>query len=291
MDRLTNLSQNATQLYCIMIHLPFMFIDKKEVLNEVWPIMTSLLECMRILFSYTITENDIEQFEKSKQEHLSGIISVFKMKLKPKQHNSNHYSHIIRQMGLPRHTWMMRYEAKHKFFTDCAKKTNNFINITKSLAENHQSYICSKTHSYDDAIEPSKKRQKIYSCADYPIYQPLLSEIQEFDEKASIALNSLVINGNVYRKGMMVIFETQVSEIIFVLKSDEKFYLICHGYNVITFNQSLNSFKIEKKPMTPEAIFFMDINKLKMNETFERKFAEGSVFLIAENLEVLKALQ
>lgn len=53
-----NLGQNATQSHCIMMHLPFIFIDKRDQLNVVWPIMISLLECMRILFSYKLSESD-----------------------------------------------------------------------------------------------------------------------------------------------------------------------------------------------------------------------------------------
>lgn len=152
-----NLGQNATQLYNIMVHLPFMFVHKFDQLQQVWPIMTSLLRCMRVLFSHTIAEHDISQFVEWNEEHLGGMVTVFMASLKPKQHHSIHYAHVIRTMGPPILMWMMRYEAKHKFFTDAAKRTNNFVNITKTLSYEHQSYISSKMNSYHDEIQPSKK--------------------------------------------------------------------------------------------------------------------------------------
>lgn len=117
-----NLGQNAIQTRCIMLHLPFIFSDKKQQLEVIWPIMISLLECMRAVFSYTVTENDISQFEQNKGRFLCGIVDIFRSKLKPKLHNLNHYAHVIRQMGPLRLMWMIWYECKHKFFTDAAKK-------------------------------------------------------------------------------------------------------------------------------------------------------------------------
>lgn len=80
----SNLGQNATQLYNIMVHLPFIFIDKQKHLHHVWPIMSSLLQCMRVLFSFTITENDIGQFVDWNEQHLNGMITVFETVIKTK---------------------------------------------------------------------------------------------------------------------------------------------------------------------------------------------------------------
>ncbi len=38
--------------------------------------------------------------------------------------------------------WCMRYEAKHCYFKKWAKVMGNFKNITKTLANHHQQYIC-----------------------------------------------------------------------------------------------------------------------------------------------------
>ena len=40
--------------------------------------------------------------------------------------------------------WCMRFEAKHKYFKKMAQTLGNFTNIAKSLANQHQRYMCYK---------------------------------------------------------------------------------------------------------------------------------------------------
>lgn len=283
------LGQNAKQSFCIMIHLPFIFNDKKEQLQSVWLIMIALLECIRVLFSYTITENDIEQFETSRKKLMSGMLQIFGTTIKPKLHNFVHYAYVIRQMGPPRLMWMMRYESKHKFFTDAAKKTNNFINITKSLAETCQNYMSTKINSYCDDFEPSKKCYNISRDTNYQFYSTFLKEIREFDLNSCVVLNFLKINSNMYRKGFMIIFKKRISEIIYVLRSGSDYFLVCRLYDVVKFEASMNSFKIKKTD--PETLQVLNMKELLIHSSFEKKNSQNSIFIIADSLEVFKELQ
>lgn len=56
---------------------------------------------------------------------------------------------------------MMRFEAKHKFFKKAAQRTNNFININKSLAISHQEEMCTKGNNFRDIfIFTNRKKNK-----------------------------------------------------------------------------------------------------------------------------------
>lgn len=94
-----NLNQNATQLYCLMVHMPFIFFDKKEEFNPFWEPVESLLKSMQIIFSPVITERDIKLLEKYIEQHLKGVLKVFKCTLIPKYHFLVHYPELIRKMG------------------------------------------------------------------------------------------------------------------------------------------------------------------------------------------------
>lgn len=285
-----NLGQNATQSYTIMMHLPFIFGDKREQLHDVWPIMTSLLICMRIIYSFEISEREIELYEKSASDHLAGMVNVFEITLKPKHHHMLHHSNAIRQMGPPRLMWMMKYDSKHKFFTQQARKTNNFINITKSLAESHQPYICRQKFHFDDEFEFSKKCSALSECNDYIIYRECLEQMQEIDTELVVAMHFLIVNGKRFNKGLMIVHENNVHEIIFVLKSDSNVFLICQAYSVIKFEHLLNSFQIEKSNVNSENVLALNIRCLNMMDSFERKIFKNSFFLIAENTEVFNSL-
>lgn len=285
-----NLGQNASQLYVIMVNMPFIFVDKKSELHRIWPLMVSLLNCMRIIFSYKITENDLDTLTEMSEEHLSGMIACFNVKLKPKQHNLTHYPTVIRQMGPLKLMWMMKFESKHKYFTSIAKKTNNFINLTKTLAENHQSYICWKQSSYNDEIEMSKKFKLFTECADFSLFQSILEKNNLSDLDNSKSLKFLKVNGITYRKGIMLINENSLFEIVFVLNKNDEYFLIGHRYKVIRFVEYLNSFEIEKLPFGPENIQIIEVLRITNHEVLEKKIALRSIYIIADTLEIFRSL-
>lgn len=281
-----HLGQCAIQLYCIMIHMPFIFIDLRDRLIDIWPIMTSLLECLKIVCSYKIRECDIQQLIRKTEEHLSAMITHFNIKLKPKHHNLLHYPHVIREMGPLKLMWMMRYESKHKYFTDSAKKTQNFINITKSLSISHQKYICTKQFSYTDDIHVSSKKRKLTNCSDYSLYRPFLSCLREYDLSSLISMLFIKINSNEYRKGLMVLHEKMLFEIVHVLCIDSKNYILCHKYEVIRFDEKMNSFVIEKSELNSENVRLININDLTIDKCYEKKYADHNIYLIAESLDI-----
>lgn len=193
--------------------------------------MTSLLNCMRIVFSYKVDEDDLSNLTAMSEKHLHAMITLFEAKLKPKQHNLTHYPNVIRQMGPLKLMWMMRFESKHKYFTSIAKKTNNFTNLTKTLAENHQSYICWKNNSYKDDIEISKKYTPFNTCKDFALFQPILERNSPVDISSFNTVKFLKVNNSIYKKGLMFINENSLHEIIFILdRNNEDYYLICQVY-------------------------------------------------------------
>lgn len=101
-------------------------------------------------------------------------------------------------------------------------------------------------------------------------------------------LDFLIVNGREYRNGLMIIDEKIISEIVYILNSGSEFFLIMHAYDVIAFNHLLNSFEIRKS--TKNAYKCLNINQLLLPNSFERKFAQNSIFIIAETLEIYNAL-
>lgn len=282
-----HLGQSAIQLYTIMVHLPFIYGDKKNELEDIWPIMTSLLTLMHIMFSYTINQEAVEQYKKNVKIHLSGMRDVFRINLKPKHHNLLHGAEVIRQMGPPRFMWMFDYERKHKHFTDDAKKTINSVNLSKTLAQNHQSYICSQMYCSKDKVNCSKCVNPLTLCKDFRTYQEFVeSELTGIDLKNSDALKFLIVNENDYRKGFMIIHDGKVAEIVYVLKFDFDYYLFCHKYDVAEFDHSFNSFKIKKSQITSENFFAINVKELIIKKSYEKKLFDKSYYLIAENLEM-----
>uniref|UniRef100_A0A3P8P8F6 Uncharacterized protein n=1 Tax=Astatotilapia calliptera TaxID=8154 RepID=A0A3P8P8F6_ASTCA len=58
--------------------------------------------------------------------------------LKPKHHYLLHYSDLFLHFGPLIRLWTLRFESKHSYFKECARKLHNFVHLCKTLAERHQ---------------------------------------------------------------------------------------------------------------------------------------------------------
>lgn len=84
----------------------------------------------------------------------------------------------------------------------------------------------------------------------------------------------------------MIIHDKKVAEIVYVLKSGFDYCLFCHNYDVINFDNSSNSFKINKSQMCSQNFFIVEVKQLFMKNSFEKKIFNKSFYLIAENSEM-----
>lgn len=195
-----NLNQNASQSYCLMVNLPFILFDVKDKLEEIWICIQTLLKIMQILFSNSIRENDVQSLQEAIESHLKNYFDIFKNKLKPKHHMLTHYPTIIRKSGPVKNFWMMRMEAKHKFFTEHCKKTKNFIGITRSLAAKHQHWIANIKRNYEDDIqEPNRS----FVVKDSTLISKI-TESFEIEPTNLYVIGSLSFNDIKYRNGLML---------------------------------------------------------------------------------------
>lgn len=109
------LGQNASQSYCLILHLPFILYNSRQKLSEFWPTLEALLICYQIVMSNKITDRDLDLLGRCIDKLLNGLI-VLNGRLIPKAHNLTHYVNAIRKIGPLIFTWMMRYEAKHRLY-------------------------------------------------------------------------------------------------------------------------------------------------------------------------------
>lgn len=146
-----NRNQNASQTKTLIQHMPFIFHGYKnqKSLNHSWNCINFMIKIMRICYSSTIRENEINQLEHLVENYLDNVVKHHERKLKPKDHFMTHYGEIIRRCGPIVHMSTMRFEMKHKELTKVMKHKNNFRNVTKTIATHvQQKNVCRRLH-YD----------------------------------------------------------------------------------------------------------------------------------------------
>lgn len=280
----SNLGQNASQLYFIMVHLPFIFAEFKAQLNEIWEAVGSLLNVIQIVYSDKICDYDISELNENIKTHYKWLCERFHKALIPKHHIVLHYPNAIKKVGPLKSNWMMRFEAKHKFFTLAAKQTNNFVNIAKTLARKHQEQLCFKKFA-TDKVEISKNSIRFDLCGSYDNYK---ENINAFFGEKSNELNILKFvkfNCFEYREGLMIIENRNVYEIILIINENNAISFLCCPYIVKRSDSFYHSIEVEKNfSDTNSDLQLFQLDCLQYPQPYERKIAEEKMFIFCDNL-------
>lgn len=227
------IKQRATQQWLLSRVIPFILYDKVTTTDDEMVLLALLNQLVSIIV--------MEEFSEGSLQYLDCLLINFNFlceKVFPKQitlnksHHLLHYTDSIRQIGPLIHYWCMRFEGKHNEFKHIAQTSNNFKNITKTLANRHQTI-----HAY--------YLEELFSKTN------LNCEIQF--SKIDNYIKSVDINGTEYRLGLMVCFDYcekefpkfgKIDKIEIQLSLSIVIFTIIL-YETVAFNEILNAFEIE----------------------------------------------
>lgn len=276
----SNLGQSAIQMQCLLTNLPFILYEYRERIGNYWKPVQSLLRVMQVSFSRKITTGDLIYLENSVKDHLNALQIDYKSKLIPKHHFLLHYKETFETSGPQVFTSMLPFERKHKILKDIAKKTYNFTNITKTLAERHQS-MTFKEFAYADKIEISKRNKKVQNCKEFENIEKYLPIYLKTNE--TLQLSFLTFNGFHYVPNTMVIYRSETFEIKNILSLNNKFYFLCALYQNIDFNEFCNSMVVQ---LAGPALKIIEFENLDVKRNFEKVKVDGKVHIAAITLDL-----
>lgn len=164
-------------MHCLVTHFPMIFGDLAKTSKDLWDCIATLLSIMQIVFSFSIKQSEIADLEKLIPKHMNLVKSFFKVELIRKYHLLVHYPNNIRKMGAPMLYTVMRYEGKHKYFKSIAKNTNNFKNITKTMAMRHQESVSNRAFDFGFPLILGKKTKLSGDLSAYGVTKFDSSEI------------------------------------------------------------------------------------------------------------------
>lgn len=276
-----NLGQSAQQLYILMIHLPFIFKDHKNDIPQLWNAMKELLSVIRIVHSTCITENDLTQLNQSISNHHKFFVESG-INLIPKHHLMTHYPTVIRKMGPIKKMWMMRFECKHTVFTNMASRTCNFINLPKTLAQKHQMKFAAMSRDFEEELKPSVTMYTIAKANDREEHREKMRS-PPVDIYYKKAYKFFKINSNEYRRGLMMVHDENLYEIIHIFELNLEYMAFCHPYDIVKFKGDLNSIEIREGQYDGCRIIKLNT---ALSKPFDRKFHNGKYYIICESLDV-----
>ncbi|XP_064482426.1 uncharacterized protein LOC135395121 [Ornithodoros turicata] len=217
---------NASQIFCLFRHLGCYVGDRVPSDCPVWRLYTLLREVVDLIMARSIPVTHIPYLQRCITMFLVDFHDQFpSTAVPPKMHFLVHYPSYIQKYGPLRGLWAMRFEAKHQYFKDTARKTRNFKNITLSLTTRHQClqmYMFSQSSSENKLTTAGSKPCLIEHLPDvlklYLSHQMILCE-------SSVVLKSVTINGTVCSSGCVFVAKVTDDDL-------PEFFQICDIYAV-----------------------------------------------------------
>lgn len=102
--------------------------------SEVWQLILQLREIVELVCAPTISTGQVACLRVLIDEYLYIRMQTFgDHPLKPKHHYLNHYPELTVHFGPLIRLWTLRFESKHTYFKQCARRLHNFKNLCGTL--------------------------------------------------------------------------------------------------------------------------------------------------------------
>lgn len=291
-----NLNQNASQMRCLMLHIPFIFFDllnhenaaTKKIVQKVWKSIEYLLKIDQIISSSHLTEENLNDLTEYTHTYLHSLKKTLNIKLTSKLHFMTHYANTMRAMGPITNLQMMRGDAKHQTFVRFAKSTKSFVNICSTLAEKHQEMMESelRTKMFCDQIQTSKASKPAIEDGKLRtgfegLEQLFVDHFQNMDEV--IVRNIFTANSFRFQKGLFVLLLDQMYRIDAILQHKKLITFLCTHFPAVKFHEYANCVQVKNSNKQ----LLIDFSDLKCYRSFQGICLNGEIQIIAENLDMV----
>lgn len=195
--------------------------------SEVWQLCLKVREIAELICDLKIHQNEVAYLKVL----LEGYVTFRKSMspdypLKPKHHYMLHYPDLILKFGPLICLWTLRFESKHCYFKDCARKLHNFIHLSKTLAERHQllqSYL-GQGHLFPAHIQIAGEANEINERSYKRDIQMVLNT-SDIDKQKTSEASAVTYKGTKYTQSLVVALEHTGETLVFgkisVILSDE----------------------------------------------------------------------
>lgn len=206
-----NIKMTASEMHTFIHFLPIILGDLIPRENEMWALITTLVEIIDTVSSSTITDYILKNLDLNIEKFNSLYIEIFEEHLKPKFHFLVHYSSTIKKCGPMKGFWCFRYEAKHKELKTYARVTNSRLNIAVTLSIKSglkfSNSLITNSFFENDLIEG---KPIAYSLLDSIYFQYLILPSNCLHTSYKV-FDSLIYKGTKYKRGYYLIKELSLN--------------------------------------------------------------------------------
>lgn len=260
---------NAHENWALIRLLPLIVGSRVPEGDSAWQILLTLKDIVELVVAPVHTVESIAYLDFKISEHRVRFLEVFpEEKLIPKHHFLEHYPALIEKHGPLVAVWTMRFEAKHSFFKQVVRHTNNFRNVLMTLAIRHQMMMAYHMYGTSDVGKTALSVTKISVMPLVLLHsdiQKALREISPF--LSSVQLTSAVTYyGTKYTEGMIVSYDStgglpDFAEIIQIVILDKRVYFVVKLL-AAWYEEHLRSFQLV------DTVKIILLQQQKLNDTY-----------------------
>ena len=245
-------SQKAVQVWCLMRLLPIFVGDLVPVGDTVWELLLVLIDVVELSLAKTISPAQAVFLRDLTKELLVLFKEQFpNQTFKPKAHFVLHYPEQILKFGPLVHLWTMRFEGKHSFFKEAARRTKCNKNLPLSLAARHQYH---QALHHESANYLGKQKRSFVGGTLMPVYlldqsiqaliKPLVSENENFFQSRSVTVDGYSYG---YKCAVVTGFMNDALQFKCVMNClviNETLYLLCSDLETLGFDRHFHAYAV-----------------------------------------------
>uniref|UniRef100_A0A3P8S3X7 Uncharacterized protein n=1 Tax=Amphiprion percula TaxID=161767 RepID=A0A3P8S3X7_AMPPE len=127
--------------------------------------------------------------------------------MKPKHHFISHYPELVLHFGPLIRLWTLRFESKHAYFKQCARKLHNFKNLSSTLAERHQllQAFLSAGNFFPPAVVVEKGTEFYLEDYNNNIRESVAHHT--FEPENTLIAREVIVKGTKYKKNMFIMID------------------------------------------------------------------------------------
>ncbi|CAF4414605.1 unnamed protein product [Rotaria socialis] len=244
----------ASQKLCIFKLFPIIFHDIIHHLPS-FIVYKVLREILDLVLSYPFRKQWLPVLGDLCESLHQKMLIHFPDKIVPKFHFAREYERITHDYGPPSKQWCFRYEACHAYFKKITMRTNNFKNTPKMLATRHCLKQCfkfanlSRLKTFDYVVGIKKTRSTFFNMS---MKKLLLDHFGPIDLEEDLNQCNRLVHENIeYCRSAVYIINVKpfneqpvFAQIIFIIKMDEKWWLLADILDTISYDEELFAWEI-----------------------------------------------
>lgn len=268
-DDSRGLKQDSSQIWCLLMHLPFLIGAFVPEGDEHWLNIVRLQQIVQLCTSHRADDLTVAQLEHLIKTHNSHFTYLYpQASYIPKLHFLVHIPSQIHRFGPAKNLWAMRMEAKNGKFK--RKKWSNFRNVPLSLSVYHQQSMCYDQsapfylHFPEEACEGD-----LVDVLQYEHRNALVSAgILPWSDNVMITIcRSITVHGTPYSTDDILYYrrDSEVTtpyfaRIVHCVSTDTYKCLVMQLLDVTSFNPHLNCYTVSS--VAGNCVFALEVKDL-----------------------------